>query len=268
MATFWTICGAGRGVGKTHLALKLREALPRSVYAKLGHGARKAGKPENYFQTEEELNEFVERHGSTVDHLIIESNASPLVARADIVIFVGRGRDSGNDREDVNKLRSNAHIHVSPGGRPRDWMNVLRAKLESVELREAICQLLIEQKRFVSLSGLSVRSKVWFVAGGEHVFGSGLAELLENIDRLGSLSGAAKVTRISYRRAWDLIKGAEKHLGESLIVPHPGGAGGGGSRLSPAGRRMLDVFKQINAEVEEFADARFAEHFGPSGNEK
>jgi len=38
--------------------------------------------------------------------------------------------------------------------------------------------------------------------GGDAVFGPGKADLLESIDRLGSISAAARKMRMSYRQAW------------------------------------------------------------------
>jgi len=108
-------------------------------------------------------------------------------------------------------------------------------------------------------NGLTVRSKVWFVIDELHAFGSGLAGLLEGIDRLGTLSQAALGTGMSYRYAWKLIKNAEKHAGTRLTVPQPGGAGGGRSKLSADGRQFLAAFQRISQEVASFADSRFRE---------
>ena len=104
-----------------------------------------------------------------------------------------------------------------------------------------------------------MRSRIWFVAGGQRVFGSGLARLLEGIDRLGSLSETARAAKISYRQAWDLIREAETGLGKRLVIPHAGGPGGGGSTLSEDGRRILKLFKSVSREVSAYADARFSE---------
>ena len=37
VTTVWVICGAERGVGKTHLGSRLCEVLPEAVYVKRGH---------------------------------------------------------------------------------------------------------------------------------------------------------------------------------------------------------------------------------------
>ena len=110
-----------------------------------------------------------------------------------------------------------------------------------------------------SKSRLSIRSKVWLVIDESHAFGSGLANLLEQIDRLGSLSRAAKHTGMSYRYAWKLIKNAEQHVGTRLTVPQPGGSGGGRSDLSADGRKLLEAFRRISHEVTSFAETRFKE---------
>jgi len=41
--------------------------------------------------------------------------------------------------------------------------------------------------------------------GGNRVFGPGKADLLESIERLGSISAAAREMRMSYRQAWTLL---------------------------------------------------------------
>ena len=55
----WVICGAGRGVGKTKLALDLCRVLSGAAYAKQGTSRRREEKPANYFQRDEELNAFL-----------------------------------------------------------------------------------------------------------------------------------------------------------------------------------------------------------------
>ena len=107
-------------------------------------------------------------------------------------------------------------------------------------------------------SGLAVRTKVWLETDGMHAFGTGLARLLEGVARTGTLREAARAAHISYRHAWDMIKTAEKHLGKELILPRPGGIGGGQSALSAKGRHLLEVFRRVNREVADFADAQLA----------
>lgn len=257
MSKLWTICGTGRGVGKTHLALALCEILPDSVYAKLGGGRYDPKKPENLFRTEDELEAFINARSSRCQHIVVEANVLARKGTGDLIIFIDGTPEQEDPREDREELRAISHIVVSPDADTHRWRRVLRASLSDSRLVENAFGLLVEQKRFLCGTDVSVRSKVWFVIGEERVFGTGLARLLDNIDRLGSLSEAARTTKISYRRAWDLIKEAEKRLGKKLILPQAGGQGGGRSELSDDGRRLLEAFNTINREVAAYADARF-----------
>jgi len=104
-----------------------------------------------------------------------------------------------------------------------------------------------------------VRSKVWLESAGAHIFGGGLAVLLENIKTLGSLQSAAKASNMSYRYAWDLIRTAENHFGKVFIHCHSGGRSGGSSELSSDGLHFLGIFKQLNEQVAVFTNKKFAE---------
>jgi len=268
--TTWVICGAARGVGKTHLARRLCELLPGAVYAKCGHGMRKPGGAENFFQTKADLDAFLASGRESVRHVVVESNAMAREGEGDVIIFLD-GIDAVTDvRSDAEELRSNAHVKVSTGVAVRDWKRALRGKVADAKLREAVCDALAEQKRFLAGAAPAVRTKVWFTVGDMHAFGSGLARLLEDIERSGTLSRAAEDSGMSYRHAWKLLRNAEKHLGKRLILPQAGGAGGGGTVLSDEGRRLLDVFKRLNREVADFADERFAQLYAgeSSRNEK
>lgn len=261
MTIRWVICGAGRGVGKTHLAQRLCEILPNSVYAKCGRSAPQPGKPTNFFNTDEELALFLEQCARSYDHIVAESNARARRGEDDIIIFIDAIRGQTDVRGDVDELRSHAHLQVGPGASVRDWRRALRRKLTDGRLCEAVCDLLAEQKRHLGHLGLAVRTKAWFEIDGLHAFGSGLAGLLEGVERTGTLRDAARAARISYRHAWDMINTAEQHLGKPLILRHSGGVGGGQSILAAEGRHLLEVFRTLNQEVADLADARFAAHY-------
>jgi molybdate transport repressor ModE-like protein len=112
------------------------------------------------------------------------------------------------------------------------------------------------------LMPMNVRTKVWFTTGNRHAFGDGLARLLENVDRYGTLRRSATETGMSYRHAWNLIKNAETHLRKRLVVKYPGGVGGGRSELSRDGRRLLKAFHHLTRDVARYANSRFSELLG------
>lgn len=259
MSLVWIICGAGRNVGKTTVALSLQKILPDSVYAKRGHCAPKPGKPGNYFQDMGELESFIETARRTYEHIIVESNILTTREQGDIIIFIDGSAGKTNFRDDTEQLRAVANLTVSKDSDPARWQKALAGKISAKPTRNAICDLLLTQKHYLFGATPAVRSKVWFEAGGDHVCGSGIAALLENVQRLGTLQDAAQTVGMSYRHAWDMIKIAEKHFGKTLIERQVGGRHGGGSSLSPEGVRMLEVFKQLNQEVADYADERFGE---------
>jgi len=82
-------------------------------------------------------------------------------------------------------------------------------------------------------------------------FGPGRAELLDLIERFGSLRKAAEELGMSYRAAWGKIKKTEEVLGFKLI--DKAGSYKEGYRLTDTGRAMRKKFTQWRLEVEEYA---------------
>lgn len=257
MSVLWVICGAGRGVGKTTLALNLCKALPKSSYAKCGHGSTKAGKPEPFFRNLLDLEAYIEKTKEHYEHIVIESNAMALMDKGDFVLFVDGMKGKTRFRKDAEKLHSKANASISPNSTVSEWKKELAGQLRSVALRRKVCDCLIAQKHYLFGSALEVRSKIWVESAGARVFGMGLARLLGNVSSAGNLMQAAKESGMSYRYAWDLIRLAENRLGKKLVERHAGGADGGGSVLSTDGEQVLKIFEQLNTEVAGYADQCF-----------
>ncbi len=257
MTVVWVISGAGKGVGKTRLAMGLCEVLPQAIYAKQGHGRNKPGKPPNYFRSSEELVLFVKKSSKEHRHIVVESNGWVREGRGDLVVFLEAPANRRNPRRDADLLRSRANIVIGPGSSVEKWRRVLRGYLPDSRLRRSVINLFSDQAHYVGRTRPEIRSRIWFTADRGHVFGTGLAGLLGGIEQEGSLQAAARKCGMSYRFAWDLIKKAERNLGTSLIHRRSGGVGGGGSSLSLEGRRLFQVFNRLNEEVRSFADERF-----------
>lgn len=257
MSLVWVICGAGRGVGKTTLALKLCDVLPDSVYAKCGRSSRKAGKPGRFFRKAEDLQLFAEKSRNSCKHVIVESNTLAAQGYGDIRLFIDGVVGKTDFRSDIKQLRQACDLEVCSDSALTDWKKTLAVKIDSKQLRNAVRDCLAAQQRYLWGSGPKIKSKVWFESSGEHVFGNGLARLLENVQRTGTLQQASKAADMSYRYAWNLIRMAEDHFGRTLITRRAGGQGGGGSALSDEGQRMLHLFQKLDKEVAVFSDRRF-----------
>lgn len=76
--------------------------------------------------------------------------------------------------------------------------------------------------------------------------GEGRVALLEEIEKHGSISKAAKAMNMSYQKAWDLVDSMNKNGETPLVSRKIGGVGGGGSELSSAGKKAIELFKQIS----------------------
>ena len=80
------------------------------------------------------------------------------------------------------------------------------------------------------------------------------AILLRRVSETGSLTEAAKLVGISYRNAWDRIKGVEKSLGAKVLETKVGGADGGGAVLTRDGVQLLRDFRRVRKYLFEVLD--------------
>jgi len=81
--------------------------------------------------------------------------------------------------------------------------------------------------------------------GPDCSIGPGKIGLLEEIERSGSLSKAARNLKMSYRRAWLLLEDLNRTLGQPVTTASVGGAGGGGAQITPFGQHVVAAFREI-----------------------
>ena len=72
-------------------------------------------------------------------------------------------------------------------------------------------------------------------------------ELLEAVDKLHSITAAAKQVKVSYAFAWRLISDLESHFSEPLINAQRGGRAHGGTTLTELGRHILDLYHSVRS---------------------
>jgi molybdate transport system regulatory protein len=75
--------------------------------------------------------------------------------------------------------------------------------------------------------------------------GIGKITLLEAIARTGSLSQAARVIGMSYRRAWLLIDSMNADFDTPVISATVGGSGGGGAQLTSFGQELVQAYRKL-----------------------
>lgn len=74
--------------------------------------------------------------------------------------------------------------------------------------------------------------------------------LLEAIERCGSISQAAKEVPLSYKAAWDAIDAMNNLAEQSLVERAVGGRNGGGTRVTEYGRRVITLYRAMEAEYQ------------------
>ena len=89
--------------------------------------------------------------------------------------------------------------------------------------------------------------------------GPGKIELLELLDREGSISGAARAMGISYRQAWLLLDSLNRGFGEPVFRTVTGGARGGGARVTTFGRRLTERYRALEKAIERVAEQTLGE---------
>ncbi|HWJ86860.1 MAG TPA: winged helix-turn-helix domain-containing protein [Pelagibacterium sp.] len=84
----------------------------------------------------------------------------------------------------------------------------------------------------------------------EAYIGPGRADLLEGIERSGSIGAAGKAMGMSYKRAWSLVQALNAGFGAPLVVTSRGGSGQGGAQLTDLGREVLSRYRAMQAATE------------------
>lgn len=94
------------------------------------------------------------------------------------------------------------------------------------------------------------------VFGNEEMIGPGKAELLERIERCGSIAAAGREMSMSYKRAWELVGTLNAMFRDPLVESTRGGPGGGGAILTETGRAVLAHYRAFEAEAVEAGTRR------------
>jgi molybdate transport system regulatory protein len=76
--------------------------------------------------------------------------------------------------------------------------------------------------------------------------------LLQAVADTGSINRAAKTAGYSYKGAWVVLETACNLANEPLLETATGGAGGGGTRLTPAAQSLLEAWHRLQAEHQNF----------------
>jgi molybdate transport system regulatory protein len=94
-----------------------------------------------------------------------------------------------------------------------------------------------------------LKIKAQVILGEEIALGPGKADLLDWVDKTGSITAAARGMGLSYRRAWLMIDTMNRCFDAPMVSTAHGGAKGGGARLTDQGRAALAAYRALQADL-------------------
>ncbi len=98
---------------------------------------------------------------------------------------------------------------------------------------------------------VAVTAPLWMQKESQNFLGGNRIDLLEQIDRCGSISTAAKAAGMSYKTAWDALNVMNNLAEQPLTIAATGGSGGGGTRLTDEGEKVVRLYRLLEAEHRE-----------------
>ena len=103
-----------------------------------------------------------------------------------------------------------------------------------------------------------LKIKAQLYSGEDIAFGPGKADLLDAIDKAGSISGAAREMGLSYRRAWLLVDTMNRTFREPLVETGRGGNARGGAVVTAFGQKIRTRYRALQKAIDTAA-AKHAE---------
>jgi molybdate transport system regulatory protein len=96
---------------------------------------------------------------------------------------------------------------------------------------------------------LEVRFRMRIRQAESVAIGPGKVDLLQAVQKHGSISAAARSLGMSYRRAWLLIDELNRTLKHPATMSEVGGVAGGGCVLTPVGEKILFLYRDIEVQA-------------------
>jgi molybdate transport system regulatory protein len=94
-----------------------------------------------------------------------------------------------------------------------------------------------------------LKIKIQLYCGDEIAMGPGKADLLDAIDRAGSISAAGRALGMSYRRTWLLVDAMNRCWSAPLVETVVGGGRDKGAHVTPLGRSVLMHYRSLQSQI-------------------
>jgi molybdate transport system regulatory protein len=93
----------------------------------------------------------------------------------------------------------------------------------------------------------SVFPRLRVMCGRDAVLGPGRVQLLELVGETGSLRSAAARMGMSYMTAWKHVQVLNRRFRSAVVTSQRGGKTGGGAELTEMGRRVVQLYHDMEA---------------------
>lgn len=109
---------------------------------------------------------------------------------------------------------------------------------------------------------MEVKVKVWIEDENKNlIFGHGKTEILEQIQKTGSISKASQEIGMNYKKAWSHIKILEEFIEDDLVVVKQGRGEDSGTKLTLKAKELIELYKTLNKDIKDYSEKRFKELF-------
>ena len=98
------------------------------------------------------------------------------------------------------------------------------------------------------ISEMTKRIEILLEYRGIKIMDSQTAILLKLVDKYGSILKASISAGIPYSKAWEIITRIENTLGIRIVEKRRGGMKRGGTKLTDAGKRLLEYYEELQRE--------------------
>lgn len=112
--------------------------------------------------------------------------------------------------------------------------------------------------RGIKMVSMSLRSRQWLVDEKDNIImGEGRKEILENIEKTGSINQTAKIMKMSYKGVWSKIKATENSIKMKIVQADKKR----GSSLTKEGKELLRKYTELKERCMEVDNKIFKSIF-------
>ena len=102
-----------------------------------------------------------------------------------------------------------------------------------------------------------IKTKIWIEdKKGNLLFEKEKIKILELIEKEGSIEKAAEKMKLNYKKVLDYIKILQQNLKDELVIVEKES-----TKLTKKAKEYIQVFKELQKEIEEFANQKFKEFY-------